>query len=275
MSVSGTNLTILSNYTIAKSIEFEINSTGLFNNKTAKTFRVIGSRILGYNSITVLQDLCEYLDTTQDAMNTPTVGQTLYLVSTSANDSSVGTGIRTVDVIYLDASGNEQEFGDVVLNGTTPVSLGSGVTAIQVMYAKTAGSGVVAAGNISVTSTNGAATVATTFDRITAGLGRSLSGRYKIPNGYTGYIKGWGGDKIGNTQDMRLRVDVDPYSRVLSTGVYTLQDRLTLDSNQTESRDIDYIRIPQLSTIKVSTFPGANGAANKSSCHFELILIAN
>ena len=44
------------------------------------------------------------------------------LVSTSVLDTAAGTGMRSVDIHYLDASGNAQSLV-VALNGTTPVNI--------------------------------------------------------------------------------------------------------------------------------------------------------
>ena len=86
-------------------VELEVSLRGTLAGKTARLVNVMGSRTQGWTSTAVLGDACEYLDTSQAAMNTPTVGQTLYVVSTSANDAAAGTGARTIRIVYLDANG--------------------------------------------------------------------------------------------------------------------------------------------------------------------------
>ena len=49
-----------------------------------------------------------------------TAGETLEIVSSSADDSSSGSGARTVSVLYLDDQYNSQNT-TLTLNGTTPV----------------------------------------------------------------------------------------------------------------------------------------------------------
>lgn len=83
-------------------------------------------------------------------------GVQLSIVSTSASDAAAGTGARTVVVEYL--NGNlDYSFEVVTLNGTTPVlTLATDVRWVQAVHVATAGSGTVAAGDITVA--NGGAT---------------------------------------------------------------------------------------------------------------------
>jgi hypothetical protein len=205
-------------------------------------------------------------------MNTPTSGQTLYIVSTSANDTSDGTGARTVRIIYLDANGAEQRT-TATMNGTSPVSLGTGFTAIQWMEVATVGSNEVSVGSLAITSTNGAATVATTFEIIRAGGNRSLSGRYKIPAGYSGYLVHWGYAAINATMDVRIRADVFADDRTLCEGAYHFQDRAFLAADSSNSNDLSYLKCPAGCTIKISAIPGLTPAGNKLDCDFQLLLI--
>lgn len=258
---------------ILSSVEFRASFAGLIEGKTARTVTVLGARDAGWVNTTALGDLCQYLDTSQNSMNTPAVGDTLYLYSSSASDASAGTGIRAVRTVYLDASGNEQVRTDT-LTGTTPVNIGTGYTAIQWMESASAGSGGIAAGNISISSTNGVPLVSTTFERIASGSGKSLSGRYVIPTGYDGYAVRWSAAAISNTMDTRLRSDVFSDTRALSQGAYHFVDRIFLSSGQLGSWYLDYDKFPAGATLKVSAIPGAAAAANRADCDITLVLIA-
>ncbi len=81
----------------------------------------------GWSSTSVFGDVCEYFDTSQANMNTPTTGQTLYARSevSPASDTAAGTGIRTMKIVYLDTAGSQQST-TVTLNGLSPVSIGTG-----------------------------------------------------------------------------------------------------------------------------------------------------
>ena len=75
---------------------------GTVQGQLARNVFVLGRRDAGWSSTSVLGDCAQYLDTSQALINTPAVGQTLYLVSTSVNDAAAGTGARTVRIIYHD-----------------------------------------------------------------------------------------------------------------------------------------------------------------------------
>lgn len=274
-ATNGGNLKVSVEETNGASFDTLLNiaRTNNLDGKTARTVYILGSRSQGWSSTSILGDACDYLDTSQALMNTPTSGQTLYVVSTSASDASAGTGARTVRIVYLDANGVEQ-VTTATLNGTTPVSLGTGFTAIQWIETATVGTNEVAVGNIAITSTNGAATVATTFELIRAGGNRSLSGRYKIPAGYDGYLLRWSYAAISTTMDTRIRADVFADDRTLCAGVYHFQDRVFVPSNTSGDSELDYLKCPAGSTIKISSIPGLAPAGNKLDCGFSLLLVA-
>jgi len=80
----------------------------------------------------------------------PAAPMKLELVSTSTSDAAAGTGIRTVEIIYLD--GNFVEKREVItMNGTTVVETVAGdIFRVNAFRAVTAGSGGIAAGTISL-----------------------------------------------------------------------------------------------------------------------------
>ena len=251
-------------------VEYEVQHTGQLDGVAARMYHIMGSRTLGWSSTSILGDACEYLDTSQALMNTPTSGQTLYLVSTSASDASAGVGARTVRIVYLDANGVQQVRTDT-LNGTTPVSIGTGYTFIQWMEVASVGSSDVSVGNLSISSTNGAATVATTFEQIRAGGSRSLSGRYKVPSDCYGHLVHWDAAAISNTMDTRIRATVFADDNTLST-VYHFLDRVFLASGQNSIQDLEYRIIPAGCVVKISAIPGAAPSGNKLDCSFSIIV---
>lgn len=257
----------------SRPIEYEIQHEGSLNGSQARLYHILGSRSQGWNSTSVLGDACDYLNTTQDLMNTPTAGQTLYLVSTSASDAAAGVGARTVRTVYLDTNGLQQVRTDT-LNGTTPVSIGTGYTFIQWMEVASVGTNEVAVGALSITSTNGAATVATTFERVSAGRNRSLSGRYKVPSNSHAHLVHWDSAAISNTMDTRIRATVFADDGTLST-VYHFLDRVWLASGQNATQSLEYRDIPANAVVKISAIPGAAAAGNKLDASFSIIVMAN
>lgn len=250
-------------------VEYEIQHSKALGGVPAALYHIMGSRTAGWANTTVFGDACEYLDTSQALMNTPSTSQTLYLVSTSANDTAAGTGARTVRTVYLDATGVQKVRTDT-LNGTTPVNIGSGYAFIQWMEVASVGSAELASGNISITSINGAATVATTFERVSAGGNRSLSGRYKVPSNCHGYLVHWDNSAISNSMDIRMRATVFSDDGQISSAFHFV-DRIFLSSGQTHSGPLQYRRLPAGAIVKISAIPGASGAGNKLDCSFSII----
>lgn len=108
--------------------------------------------------------------------------------STSANDTSNGTGARTIVVEGLDADYNEVT-ETVTLSGQTPVTMTAFLLRVNYAYVATAGSGNGAAGDIYVgTGTVTAGVPATTYDIIKFDYNVTTTGSYTIPAGYTGYV---------------------------------------------------------------------------------------
>lgn len=107
----------------------------------------------------------------------PSAGVQMSAVSTSASDSSAGTGIRSIEIHYLDA-GLVPQSEAVVLNGTTPVNTtATDIRFIQNVHMATYGSGRVAAGNISLSAS------AVTYGYIPAGANRCASSVKMVPAG--------------------------------------------------------------------------------------------
>lgn len=90
--------------------------------------------------------------TVKDPSVAPAGGVQMTLVSTSAQDSAAGTGIRTLRFNYLDADLNPQS-EIVALNGTTPVlTVATNVRWVGDLTGLTFGSEKHAVGNITVTN---------------------------------------------------------------------------------------------------------------------------
>lgn len=110
-------------------------------------------------------------------------GVQLSVVSTSASDTAAGTGIRTVDIHYLDANLAPQT-ETVTLNGTTPVlTVATNIRFVQCMHMITYGTGKVAAGTIS--ATDGANVVS----QIAIGEIRCTSSTRMVPAGKKLFVK--------------------------------------------------------------------------------------
>lgn len=108
--------------------------------------------------------------------------------SSSTNDTSAGTGARTVVVSGLDQNWNEAS-ETVSLNGQTEVLTTTTFIRVNRAYVATAGSGGTAAGDIYVgTGTVTTGVPATIYAKITLGQNQTLMAVWTVPAGYTAYI---------------------------------------------------------------------------------------
>lgn len=120
----------------------------------------------------------------------PTVASVLKISSTSANDTSAGTGARTIAIFGLDANYNEIS-ESVLLDGQTAVNTGNSYLRISRMYVTTAGSGATAAGTIYAgTGTVTSGVPATVYGMITLTANQTQMAFWTVPAGYTLYLMG-------------------------------------------------------------------------------------
>lgn len=111
------------------------------------------------------------------------VAQPINIKSSSALDTSDGTGVRTVRVILFNkALGYIVE--EVILNGTTAVVLANKANCVISFCIESSGTGHVAAGNIILGNTD----ITTTYLTMTAGDSCSVGTRLYIPTDYKAIV---------------------------------------------------------------------------------------
>lgn len=122
---------------------------------------------------------------------TPTTAVSLEFVSSSANDTSAGTGAREVTVVGLNSAWTEVT-QTVVTNGTTPVALTTPLLRLYRWYVSQSGTyATETAGSHAGTLTlrvAGAGATWSTFVITPFPIGQSQIGIYTIPIGYTAYL---------------------------------------------------------------------------------------
>lgn len=182
------------------------------------------------------------------------------IVSSSTNDTGAGTGVRTVDIGYLDTNYNQQS-ETVTLNGTNPVNtVATNILRINSLHTMTAGSGACAAGNISLQNTAGTVT----YSRITATHNFSRQLIYTVPAGYkffiTSYTKATTTAASGHSQEMGIRT-TSTLDYELTPGIFQYKSIVLLD-NSSFSKSFDMpIMIPPMTDIKgYAISDGANAA---------------
>jgi len=238
---------------------------GMGNIAGAKTFSITARK--DTVSTSELDDITEIPST--QIVPSPG-GIQLEVLSSSDNDGGgTNAGIDSVDIHYLDGSDLEAE-ETVSLDGQTPVNtVATDIKTVQWMHAKTLGSGQVAVGNITLRTVGGGGT---DFEYITAGGNQSLSGRYKVPSGKTGYVYGWQTSGISQKMDIRLRATVERFDRTLIPGVFLFQDIfLAKDSASGWIPFHSWLKMPALAEIKISglSFTATGDAGGQ----FDILLI--
>lgn len=124
---------------------------------------------------------------TQQTWLAPTAARVHTIVSSSANDASAGTGMRTMRVWGLQDWDSKESSEDITMNGITGVNTVNSYVIIHRMRGLTFGSGGQNAGTITAT----AATDATITAVIRPGVGSTAMAIYGWPSTQTLYLKSW------------------------------------------------------------------------------------
>ena len=187
----------------------------------------------------------------------PTGPMQMQVVSSSANDTAGGTGIRSVRIHYLDHN-YQPQIADVTLNGTTPVlTVPTDIARINGMHALTVGSNIVSVGSISLQSVGGAVT----YGVITAGDNTSRQAIYTVPDGMWGYISHWqaSSGSSGNHFCQTI-IAATTHDAVVLPGVFLLQDET---GTQNGGLSIDFptpIPIPPRTDVRMAAIGDAANA---------------
>lgn len=233
--------------------------------------RSLGER----DNIAVIATGADVWHGTASAMSIPpSGGEQMEVVSDDAQDSPTGTGVREVDIHYLDSSGVEQ-VEEVSLDGLTPAQLSaSDVMFVQDIHAISVGSNGVAEGNIHIRSTD---TPANVYDMIKLGGNMSLSISKMVPAGKTLYLTHWQASATGSKRiTLRLR-STDHHGVLLDSEnpVFIFKDTVNLENSSFDRRwtEQELFPIPELSIVKISAW--ASGVGSYVSVGWDGILIDN
>lgn len=190
--------------------------------------------------------------------------------SSSVNDTSAGTGARTVYISGLDGSYNETS-ETVTLNGQTAVMTSNSYLRINEAYVASAGSLNSAAGSIYIgTGVVTAGVPATVYDIIAYDYNRRVTGSYTIPAGYTGYLAQglFSAGQSGGSNAVT--------GRLMTRGLNNI--RLTSAIVTLNNGSADYVfeypgAIPEKTTIEAQAF----GSSENNSCSsmFIILLVKN
>lgn len=130
----------------------------------------------------------------------PAAGVQLSIVSTSANDSAAGTGIRSVEIHYLDNDLNEQK-EIVQLAGLTPVlTQATNIRFVNLMHMQTYGTISLAQGNIQGSAGGNI------YCSILTGTNVQISSARMIPRNKVLYLAGATAGAVSGSSDARVLI---------------------------------------------------------------------
>lgn len=204
----------------------------------------------------------------------PSSAQQLKIVSSSTNDTSNGTGARTVDIHYLDSNYAAQT-ETITLNGTSAVNtVATNIIRINDMHVMTAGSTGAAVGNLSLTNAAGDET----YGYISTTHNASRNAIYTVPAGYTLYIVDWQfgtGSNAGNRMaEFTLRVTTT-HADELTPGVFHMKDVAVQQDGDSFTVFTVPIKCIAQSDIKISVISDSATANAICGGHFSGWLQAN
>ena len=190
--------------------------------------------------------------------------------STSANDTSAGTGARTVYILGTNGTGGYTS-ETVTLNGQTAVDTVHAYFSIERITVLTVGSGGANAGNINIgVGVVTAGVPATIYGQIATGENNSLMGHWTCPTGYTGYMVSGSissGTESGSnyiTGRLKLRGADD----IVRTAA------IVTAANTAASFEFDYpVKIEAGECVTATVVTTANNEAVSS--YFQILLVKN
>lgn len=194
-------------------------------------------------------------------------GIQLRAVSSSGSDTGGGTGVQTLEMVYLNSAGAMLS-QTITMAGAVPVNFPEpDVDKVQWISAKAVGSNTVAVGNIQLEDTGGAVI----YEYIAAGGNQSLSARFHIPTGKTGYIFGYLPSGITKKIDLRLRGNASRFDRSLTTA-FLFQGVVVTNDNSPGWIPYEIpVKMPAMSTVKMSGVSAAAGG--DAGVEFAVLLI--
>lgn len=198
----------------------------------------------------------------------PTVASVLKISSTSANDTAVGTGARTVFIDGLDGNYNVVS-ETVTLNGQTEVNTTNSYLYVNGFYVLTVGTdghndGTINAGTGTVT----VGVPAVLYDLISPTYNQRTTAHFCVPAGYTGFMKVGivtVGQASGSSPVTAYLKQHGP-DGVLRVGAVT-----TLNNGSVQYDFVYPYTIPSKNCIGASAIGASNN--NSVSAYFNIVLV--
>lgn len=184
-------------------------------------------------------------------------GEQMTVVSTSAQDGVAGTGVLTLHVHGLDATGVPVS-ETVTMNGVTPVStIRTNWRFIQYIHTETVGSSAHTVGTITLYKAGAPATI---YQTLLPNNNQSLNSARMVPAGKTLYVKTIAASAASNKPvSVRLRA-TSTFEETVTTGYFFLhKDTYFLqDSTVVEHFSVPK-KFPSLSIVKATVYSATAG----------------
>lgn len=248
-------------------------SISIFGNTEPFELQVARGQIEGHRNVTVFGFNGD-VDTSQETIwpqggmiPHPAAALQMTVSSSNANDTSAGTGARTIVVQGLDANYDEVT-ETVTLNGQTAVTMSSSLIRVNYAYVASAGSGSSAAGDIYIgTGTVTAGVPATVYQVIKYDYNSTITAHFTVPAGYIGYLS----QGLFSAGQSSGATPVE--GRLLTTGPNGV--RLTAAVTTVNNGVADYVfeypvAIPEKTDIEAT---GVGTAANNAASAMFIILL--
>lgn len=190
----------------------------------------------------------------------PTSAQAVEVVSSDDNDTSAGTGLRTLKIYGLDNDWNLQE-ETITLNGTSTVNLVNSYIRIYRMIGLSAGSGEENAGDITCRIQSGGTVAAI----IQAGNNQTLMSQFTIPKDKVGYLYS-GYATVSKGDDAIVDFWVRPYEEI-----FQIKMRINIYQTPYNRPFVVPLRIEAMSDLKVTATATNNNTA--VSAGYDLLLV--
>ena len=192
-------------------------------------------------------------------------GQQMQIQSSSANDTSAGTGVQTLMIHYLDNSGNEQQETET-MNGLTPVlTTATNIRFVNEIHSMTVGTNNAAVGTITITPVGVPATV---YSQIEPNMNIDLSSQYMVPAGKIFIIESFsasgGAAAGGKSADIRIRSTSDS-GLSLPTNLFVAYDNILIFNSGITKTFVVPLIVPAFGIVKCSAFASNAGADVQAS----------
>lgn len=198
----------------------------------------------------------------------PTTASVMKVSSSSANDTSAGTGARTILVVGLDANYNSQS-ETVTLSGQTAVNTANSYLRITYTELLSTGSGNAQAGTIYIgTGTVTAGVPATIYWQSEVTYNNFSFAGFTVPAGYTAYITSYTITSQSTTANINVSLGLVVYeygqgASATAQGYAEYQSTARLSSNGNFDRHFDYpFAVAEKNDVELRAWASTGSAVN-------------